>query len=100
ADEAWQPLTAAGVAAFGDAKLGRLLLVQSISAAGITVVMIWFIYSRWLGVVGDAIRRLPDTGEISGGQLQFPGTSPQRLAENGFLGIAVDLEHTGAARSS
>lgn len=98
-DPAWHPLTPVGVAAFADSRYGRLLLVQSISAILITLVLVWFLYSKWFSVVEDAIARLPETGEIAGGTLQLNGASPQRLAQNGFLGIGVDLEHSGDIRS-
>lgn len=98
--QAWQPFTPRGVAAFADAPLGRVLLVQALSAGCVALVVMWFVHARWFAVLQEAVQRLPDAGTIASGRLEFPGPSPQRLAQNAYLGVAVDLDHVGDARSA
>jgi hypothetical protein len=92
---AWEPLTPQGVAAFARASFGRVLLVQLIVALLAAAVIGWFLHSAWFPVVRSAIQQLPDTGQISHGQLDWPGESPRQLAANQYLGLAVDLNHSG-----
>jgi hypothetical protein len=96
---AWQPLTARGVAAFARASLARLLLVQLIVALLAAGTVVWFLQSCWFPTIGEAIRKLPAQGELRAGTLDWTGPSPTSLAEGRFLAIAVDLDHTGEARS-
>jgi hypothetical protein len=96
---AWQPLTPRGVAAFGRARLGRLLLAQFVVALLAAGATIWFLHRTWLPAISQAITKLPAEGEIRGGQLQWTGPSPQWLAENRWLALTVDLEHAGNVRS-
>jgi hypothetical protein len=96
---AWQPLTPRGVATFARASLGRLLLVQLIVALLAAAVTVWFLLTAWFPAITEAIRRLPDQGEIRRGTLIWRGDSPQLLAEGRFLAFAVDLNHAGTARS-
>ena len=96
---AWQPFTFGGVAAFGDAALGRLLLVQFVFASLAAGVVVWLLQSCWFPVVRGAIRELPGTGEIRSAKLEWKSDSPVSLGQNSFLGIAVDLKHAGQVRS-
>ena len=96
---AWQPLTPRGVAAFAQASLGRLLLAQFLVALSIAGAVVWFVHVGWFSVISAALDRLPPTGEIQSSTLKWPGETPQILAENRFLAVAVDLEHKGSARS-
>jgi hypothetical protein len=92
---AWEPLTPRGVAAFARAPLLRLLLVQllvALLAAGVTG---WFLEEEWFPVVRAAIRQLPEQGEIRDQKLNWPGGLPAKLAGNHFLGLGVDLDHSG-----
>jgi hypothetical protein len=92
---AWEPLTPRGVAAFARAPLWRLLLAQlvvALLAAGVTG---WFLEEEWFPVVRAAIRQLPEQGEIREQRLDWPGGAPVKLAGNHFLGLGVDLDHTG-----
>jgi hypothetical protein len=91
----WEPLTPGGVARFARATLGRLWLVQFIVAVIAATVVVWFLQQAWFPVVNSAIQQLPAEGEIQNRQLHLPGGSPVQLAENSFLGIAVDLNHSG-----
>jgi len=100
AQPAWQPLTARGVAAFAGASWGRLLLVQFILALLAAAVVVWFLDRAWFPPIREAIHQLPAEGQILSGTLDWRGDSPQRLAENRFLALAVDLEHQGQARSA
>jgi hypothetical protein len=96
---AWQPLTFRGVAAFADAKLGRLLLVQFIVALITAGTVGWFLSIHWFPSVRKAIRQLPDTGIIRAGQLVTPRGSTAPLVETRYLSIAVDAADTGVASS-
>ncbi len=99
AEIAWEPLTPRGVAAFGQARLSRLLLVQLLIALLAGAVTAWFVQRNWAPVISAAIAQMPAEGIIRGGQLDWPGASPVRLGEGHFLALAVDLKHEGQARS-
>jgi len=92
---AWEPLTPRGVGAFAGASLGRLLLAQLLVASLVAGSVAWFLERGWFPVVRTAIHQLPTGGEISDGQLNWRGETPVQLAENRFLGFAVDLYHSG-----
>lgn len=96
---AWQPLTPRGVAAFARAPLWRLLLMQFIFAAAVAATAGWFLHADWFPTIRDAVRRLPEQGEIRSGRLIWTNASPQLLAEGHFLALSVDLHHEGATRS-
>lgn len=97
---AWQPLTPQGVAAFARASLSRLLVVQFITAAFVAAAVLWFLASCWFPVIGQSLEVLPDTGQIRSGALEWPESSPVRLAEGPFLAIIVDVDQTGLAHST
>jgi hypothetical protein len=59
----------------------------------------WFLASAWFPVIRTSIHSLPAESEIRGGVLAWTGESPQRIAENRFLAVAVDLDLQGEARS-
>lgn len=96
---AWQPFTWRGVAAFAHARLGRLLLVQLVVALLAAAAVVGFLHECWFPVIREAIEHLPAEGQIRQGKLDWYGDSPAPLAENRFLGLAVDLLHEGEARS-
>jgi len=96
---AWQPLTPRGVAAFANAGLGRLLLVQSLVALVVALVVIWQLDTGWFPTIESAIGKLPARGEIRSQQLDWRGESPLMLAEGRFLALTVDLNHTHGLRS-
>jgi hypothetical protein len=96
---AWQPLTAKGVAAFAGASFGRLWAVQLVFALAAAATVAWVLAESWFPPIRQAIRALPARGEIRSGQLSWAGASPQKLAENRFLSLAVDLNHDGLVRS-
>jgi hypothetical protein len=97
---AWQPLTPRGVAAFANASLARLLAVQLIVACLSAGTFLWFLSHCCFPVIRQAIEKLPESGEITAGMLQWPMNSPVRLAENHFLAITVDTTDSGLARST
>ena len=92
---AWEPLTPRGVAAFAGSSLGRLLVVQLLVALLAAASVVWFLERAWFPVVRTAIHQLPAHGQISEQQLSWFGESPTQLAQNRFLGLAVDLYHSG-----
>lgn len=94
---AWQPFTPRGVAAFGPATFTRVILVQAAVAALVGFTLIWALRAAWVPVLSEAIQRLPDTGFIRRGELNFSGASPQRLAENSHLAVVIDLDGTREA---
>jgi hypothetical protein len=96
---AWQPVTPRGVAAFAQATLGRLLLVQFAVAILSAVAVGWFVRVNWFPVVTESVLRMPEQGQIRAKRLEWPGASPMTLSENRFLAITVDLKHEGQARS-
>jgi hypothetical protein len=92
---AWLPVTPRGVAAFALAKTSRLLLAQFLVAAITACVIGWFLHRAWAPAIREAIARIPDETCIQSGELHWPTNSPALLAEGHFLGIAVDLDHSG-----
>ena len=94
---AWQPFTPRGVAAFAGATFSRVFLAQLLVAAVVAAALLWFISAAWVPVVTESIQHLPDTGSIRRGELDFPGESPQRLAENARLAVVIDLAGTREA---
>lgn len=92
---AWEPLTPRGVAAFARSSVNRLLAVQflvAMLAAGMTVL---FLDRAWFPVVGDAVHQMPGSGQILNGKLSWSADTSQQLSQNQFLGISVDLYHSG-----
>ena len=96
---AWQPFTPRGVAAFGRASWRRLLLVQFVCALMPAAAVVGFLQQSWFPVIEEAINQLPPEGEIRSQRLNWRGDSPVSLAENRFLAITVDLNHSGGVRS-
>jgi hypothetical protein len=92
---AWQPLTARGVAAFSRATLGRLLFIQLIVALLVAASILWFLATNWFPTVREAIRQLPETGQIRNQELVSPRTSTAPLAETRFLTLVMDVEGAG-----
>ena len=97
---AWQPLTPRGVAAFADASLGRVVIVQVIVASLLAGVLLWFLSTCWFPVLRQSIENLPETGQIRSGILEWPGSTPTLLAENHFLAVTVDVSNSGLRRST
>src|SRR5437016_4878808 len=66
---AWQPFTFGGVAAFANARLSRLLLVQLIFAIVASASIVWFCASAYGPVVTRTIEQLPETAALENGTL-------------------------------
>jgi hypothetical protein len=96
---AWQPLTPKGIATFAGSTFGRVLVVQFVFALLASGMVLWFLSRNWFPVISEAIKQMPEDGEIRSGRLTWNGDSPVSLADNRFLAIAVDLKHEGQARS-
>ncbi|HEX3799288.1 MAG TPA: hypothetical protein VH413_11350 [Verrucomicrobiae bacterium] len=92
---AWEPLTPRGVAAFAGASFGRLFLAQLLVAMLAAAAVAGFLRHAWFPVVRDAVHVLPAQGKIADQKLDWRGNNPQQLAQNRFLGIGVDLHHSG-----
>lgn len=86
---AWQPLTPSGVAAFADARLRRLLLVQFVVAVLVAGTVAWFLHDVWFPKLREGIRQLPAQGEIRRGKLAWRGDSPVQLAGTGFWRLSL-----------
>ncbi len=95
---AWQPLTPRGVAAFAQAPLRRLLLVQFIVALVVAVGVALLCYDCYVPVIEGAIEKLPASSQVRQQQLDWRGDSPVVLAENRFLALLVDVHRTGQLR--
>jgi len=96
---AWEPLTPRGVAAFARAPLSRLLIVQFIVAALGAAALVWLLHDGCFPTVRAAIQNLPETGAIRSGRLDWPGNTPQLLAEGRLLAFDVDAGHSDQIRS-
>ena len=90
---AWQPLTPGGVAAFAFASTNRLRVIQICFAALASLCVIWFLNRTCAPVILEAVQNLPDTAEISRGQLR--GAQPMELAAEQFLSLSIDFEQSG-----
>jgi len=97
---AWEPLTPRGVAAFAHATTSRLFLVQLVFALIAAASVVSFLDEGCFPVIRAAIQKLPDTGEISSGKLDWRGASPQLLAEGNVLAFDMDLNHSGLIHST
>lgn len=95
---AWQPFTFGGVAAFGSASWGRLLIVQLLIAAMVGASIVWFVNRNFTPVIWETIRKLPEGVSIRDGQMM--GIPSMLLAERKFLSIAVDLDKTNEVGQS
>ena len=80
----WEPFTPRGVAAFAARGFGRLLLVQFIVALLAAGAVVWFVDNIGFPAVTAAIQKLPPAGEIRSGKLDWPGRSPELLADRSY----------------
>lgn len=92
---AWQPLTFGGVAAFAQAPLSRLLLVEFLAALVAAASVVAFVGMAWAPAIQKAISQLPDGGEIRNGQLQWQGPGRLSLAATRFVALGVDMAESG-----
>ena len=73
--------------------------MQLLVALCVAATVVWFLFDAWCPTVREAIKHLPDGGEIRAAQLNWQGDSPRLLAESTFLAVSVDLDHSGGFRS-
>lgn len=86
---AWQPFTGAGLAAFGDTSLSRLITFQLIAAVGIAVLVVGALRWTWVPVIERALPNLPESAPLQACRLLWPDTEARRLAENAWLAVVV-----------
>lgn len=86
---AWQPFTGAGLAAFADAQIGRVLSFQFIASAAIGILLVISLRLAWVPVLEHAFPNLPESAPLLAGRLQWPDSVPVRLSENSWLGLVV-----------
>jgi len=97
---AWQPVTPRGVAAFAQATLTRLLLVELIVASLSAGVVVWFLAMAWFPTIRQAIQQLPQDGAIRNQQLSSSVTSATLSETRPFLLIVLDLEKQNNASAT
>jgi hypothetical protein len=97
---AWQPFTFRGVAAFAHARVGRLLIAQTVVALLVAASVVWFLQHAWVPRILEAIRALPSTGAIENQILTTPRTIREPLAADNFLAISVNLEQSASFGSA
>lgn len=93
--EAWEPFTPRGVARFAGATWARLAIVQLIVAGLTAAVVVLILYHDWFPVIRGSIQQMPKEGGLTNSTLNWQGENSRQLAQNEFLGIAVDLSHSG-----
>ena len=98
-ETAWQPLTFKGVASFGDASVLRLLGVQLVFAILVGAAVVWCVDTAWSPTIAQAIRRMPEQGEIRNGRLHWTDPTPRVLGEGHFVAFTFDPRHSGTTRS-
>ena len=96
---AWRPLTPRGIAVFARASFSRLFLIFCLMGLVAAGTVVWVVSVAWFPVISSAIDHLPQEGQIRNGRLNWTGETPQILAENRFLALAVDLDHSAQTRS-
>jgi hypothetical protein len=70
-------------------------MVQAVVASLVAASAIWFLSTGWFPAIRQAIRQLPDTGQIQNRELISPRTSTAPLAEGRLLAFVMDVDHTG-----
>ncbi|HTB82779.1 MAG TPA: hypothetical protein VK742_03925 [Candidatus Sulfotelmatobacter sp.] len=95
---AWLPVTPRGVAAFARASVERLLVVQAAVALLAAAVVTWVLANGFFPTIDQAVGCLPKKADITHGQLNWPDTTPEVLAQGHFLSFSVDLQHSGTLR--
>ena len=90
-----EPITPRGVVGFAHAGVLWLWFAQLVTASLAAFAVLWFFNGSCVPAVDKAIRNLSGTGEIHSGELAWHGGSPVVLAEERFLALVIDLNHTG-----
>lgn len=84
---AWQPFTFGGVAAFADARFGRVFAFLLVSALIVALTVVWFLRVFYAPVLLQAMRNMPETARITNGVLE--GISEPVIAESKLLALAA-----------
>lgn len=92
---AWQPITFRGVAAFAQARFGRLAAVQLAVAILSAASVVLLVQLGWNPSISEAIEQLPGRAEIRQGELQWNDIAPRRLGRGLFVSFVVDPNDTG-----
>lgn len=87
---AWQPLTLRGVAAFSQAKRGRLALAQTLAAVLTAAAVCGFLAAAWFPAVHASFAGLPEEGAIRNGTLAVDQPANPVLFQNRFLALIVN----------
>jgi hypothetical protein len=87
---AWHPLTFRGVAAFAQARLGRVLAAELAVAAVFSLAVVWFMHRAYCPIVYQALEKMPETARLARGRLQ--GVPAPLISESKFLALAVTPE--------
>jgi hypothetical protein len=90
-----EPITPRGVVGFAHAGVLRLWFGQLVAAVLVALSVLWFFNDSCVPAVDQAIHHLGGVGEIFSGELAWHGDSPVVLAEERFLALVIDLNHTG-----
>ena len=80
------------MARYARASIGRLLLTGLIFGIVSGAVISWLATSCIAPVIDEAIEKLPVSGAIENGLLQWPDSSDRLLAANAFTSVEVRLE--------
>lgn len=100
ATRGWLPLTPNGVAAYAQAPLQRVIVLQAISATVCTLVFGWLLVSSVFPTIQEAVKHLPEQGMVTLGELKIAEDAivPHPLAASTWLALDVDAT-SGAARN-
>lgn len=84
------PTTFGGVAALACGPWRPLIAWQITVALTSALILAWALDATWGRAIVHAAGNLPDSAEILGGRLRWPGTAPVILHHGPFLAIVVD----------
>lgn len=90
-----EPITPRGVVAFAFYRAGWLWLFQFLVAGLVAAAVLTFFNTNFIPPVVQAIQGLGGRGEIYCGELRWAGPAPVVLAEQHFLALDFDLNHSG-----
>jgi hypothetical protein len=91
-----QPFTFGGVARFASAHIVRVVFVGLIFGCVSGLVVCWLAAARLAPVIDEAVSKLPPTGSIEGGRLNWPAKNGGLLAANAFVSFEVKVDDTRA----
>ena len=87
----WLPFTGRGIAAFGGATAGRLLMFQALFSALVSLSLVWGVRQIVLPVVENALAHLPEASAgIQGSRLRWPDRDAVVLASSPQLAVSVN----------